>query len=514
MKAALYARVSTVAQGAEDKASIPEQVRRIEQYCQTKYYTIADRYIDIGYSGAKKNRPEFLRMLADAKQGKFDVVVCWKADRLSRGMYPAAALMEVIEPLDITLEAVEERLDMNYFAMLAVVGKMEIDNFAARTKLGREDRAKNKQLHPGGHYIDYGYAIKDGKIVVAEKEAAWIRDLFLWVGNGNSSRSWVKYANEHGFVTRHSAQGVLPQQVSIWLRNPIYKGEYQWNKSTIKSGKRKKLPETEHITIKCPPIVSAELWDRVQERLKLNKKYSRGNARHFFLLRGLLRCRECGKSFVGGTSGSYRYYECYGTLNYPHHHQCRQPHRIKANQLEKSCWNEIVSQVTSLVSKQDVVGYLLNEADVYTARLDGELEKERGAVENCDWQRQLIARRERQGYLSPKEADLQYRAIREEQERYQEEIKKLEQMKSDGSNWQQIEELMARVDWLHNQFNWKDFSSAPDDQKRRLLEEVVDRIVVDGNNAVEVRLKLPSPQLAEAVASLSMHHTTCSITRL
>ena len=107
MRAALYARVSTPAQGEEDKTSIPEQIARSEQHCQEKGHSIADRYVDIGYSGAKSKRPEFQRMLNDAKKGKFDVIVCWKADRLSRGMYPAAALMEVIEPLGIKLEAVK-----------------------------------------------------------------------------------------------------------------------------------------------------------------------------------------------------------------------------------------------------------------------------------------------------------------------------------------------------------------------------------------------------------------------
>ena len=142
MRVALYARVSTPRQGEEDKVSIPEQAKRIEKYCQEKAYTIADRYVDVGYSGAKSKRPEFQRMLNDAKANKFDLIVCWKADRLSRGMYPAAALMEVIEPLNISVEAVEERFDMNTFALLAVVGKIELDNIRARTQAGREGNIK------------------------------------------------------------------------------------------------------------------------------------------------------------------------------------------------------------------------------------------------------------------------------------------------------------------------------------------------------------------------------------
>jgi len=511
MKAAIYCRVSTAAQGEEDKASIPEQIARTEEYCQRKDYTVADWYIDIGYSGAKSKRPEFRRMLADAKDGKFDVILCWKADRLSRGMYPAAALMEIIEPLGIRLEAVEEHLDMNYFAMLAVVGKMELDNIRARTKFGRESRAKNKGLHPGGHYIDYGYDIVDGKIVVKEQEAYWIKHLFGWVASGKSARSWCLYANTHGYVGRNGRQGVLPQQVSLWLRNSIYKGQYQWNKTTMRSGKRKKVSDI--ITIPCEPIVSTQLWDRVQERLKLNRRYSLGNAKHFFLLRKLLRCGECGKSFMGGSNNG-RYYECYGTRNYPHLHQCRKPHRISADLLERYLWNEIIDQIDTMVSEQDAIGHLLDEFEQKKTLLDEQLVKERETISKCSWQRQLIATRERQGYLSPTEAELQYRAISSEEERHQEEITKLEQMKSDSGDLEQVRELVQRADWLHRQFNWGSFSDAPDDKKRQLLEEIVDRVIITGNNGVEIRLKLPSPHLLESIASMSMHITTCNITLL
>jgi len=514
MKTALYARVSTAAQGEEDKASIPTQVADIQAYCDRKGYQITDRYVDIGYSGSKKHRPQFQRMLRDAKDGKFDAIVCWKSDRLSRGMYPAAALLEVVEPLGIKLEAVEETLDMNYFSLLAVVGKIELDSIRIRTQFGREARAR-KQLHPGGHYIDYGYQLQDGQIIINEAEAKWIRDLFSWIASGKSARSWCQYANTHGYVGRNGGQGVTVQQVSVWLRNTIYKGEYQWNKSTKRSGKRRKLPTDKHITISCPAIVSPELWNVVQERLKLNRRYSKGNGKNFFLLRGLLRCRECGKSFSGGTNEGRRYYECYGTRNHPHRYQCRRPHRIKAVVLEERCWEEIIEQIAELVREDDIVGHLIDSYDANRANIATDLKRKREAIENCSWQRQLIAKRERQGYLSIAEAELQYRAINAEADVHQAEIEKLEQMQSEYGDIEQFNDLRRRVDWLHKHLNWfGTFSDASDENKRAFLEEVVDSIIICGHDLVEVRLKLPNPQLSETLASLSMHHTTCRMTGL
>ena len=95
-RAAIYARVSDKSQAEDDKTSLSEQTNDMEAYCERKGMTITARYQEVGRGWSKK-RPEFLRMLADAKRGRFDTIVCWKSDRLSRGMYPAAALMEVVE---------------------------------------------------------------------------------------------------------------------------------------------------------------------------------------------------------------------------------------------------------------------------------------------------------------------------------------------------------------------------------------------------------------------------------
>ena len=101
-RAAIYARVSDKSQAEEDKTSLGEQLGDMEAYCEERGLEITARYQEVG-RGWSKSRPEFQRMLADAAAGRFDVIVCWKSDRLSRGMYPAAALMEVVEAHGIGL---------------------------------------------------------------------------------------------------------------------------------------------------------------------------------------------------------------------------------------------------------------------------------------------------------------------------------------------------------------------------------------------------------------------------
>ena len=96
-RAAIYARVSDRSQNGEDRTSITEQIGEMEAYCEHRGLTITARYQEVGRGWTKK-RPEFQRMLADARRGRFDTIVCWKFDRLGRGMYPAADLMESSRP--------------------------------------------------------------------------------------------------------------------------------------------------------------------------------------------------------------------------------------------------------------------------------------------------------------------------------------------------------------------------------------------------------------------------------
>ncbi|MCY3692238.1 MAG: recombinase family protein, partial [Chloroflexi bacterium] len=120
-RAAIYARVSDKSQDGEDKTSIAEQTGDMEAYCEQRGLNIVARYQEVGQGWSKK-RSQFQKLLNDAKRGRFDVIVCWKSDRLSRGMFPAAALMEVIEASHVKLEAVMDSIDMKTFGLMAAIG--------------------------------------------------------------------------------------------------------------------------------------------------------------------------------------------------------------------------------------------------------------------------------------------------------------------------------------------------------------------------------------------------------
>ena len=224
-RAAIYARVSDKSQDGEDKTSIAEQIGDMEAYCESKGLTITARYQEVGRGWSKK-RPEFQRMLADARKGRFDTIVCWKSDRLSRGMYPAAALMEVVEAHQIRLEAVMDAVDMKTFGLMAAIGKIELDNFRERSTMGKRGAAKQGRAPTGG--LPYGYRIgDDGRPQIVEEQAEVVRRIFhMYVHEGMGSRSIAVRLTEEGIPTQTGKPMWRQSYVHHVLGNATYSGTW------------------------------------------------------------------------------------------------------------------------------------------------------------------------------------------------------------------------------------------------------------------------------------------------
>ena len=200
IKAAAYIRVSTERQAEEDRVSLGEQQKDIAAYCQEKGYTIVKDYRDIG-SGASKRRAGFQQLLRDTQAGHHDVIVCWKSDRLSRGLYPATALMEAIEGTDVTIEAVKDMVDLNTFGLLAAVGKIELDNIRERMRMGARGRA-SKGLISG--IAKFGYAIgPDKKPVIQPEETDIVKQIFELRAAGVGSWEISRRLNDAGARSRN-----------------------------------------------------------------------------------------------------------------------------------------------------------------------------------------------------------------------------------------------------------------------------------------------------------------------
>ena len=179
MRAAVYARVSTEDQAREEKVSLETQVGDIEAYCKGKgYEVVKPYYIDIqSGSDSMKERPQFEKMLDDAKRRLFDVIVSWTPDRLFRNMWPAARLKRTVEETGVDIEAVKQPLDKKMLGLWAWLAELEIENFKERSRMGKRGVAlKGKVVCRSA---PFGYSANEERLPeVNESEAYIVRRIF------------------------------------------------------------------------------------------------------------------------------------------------------------------------------------------------------------------------------------------------------------------------------------------------------------------------------------------------
>lgn len=158
MRVALYARVSTADKGQDPRV----QTFELQEYCQRRGWNIIGEYVDSGISGAKENRPELDRLMADAHRRRFDVVLCWKFDRFARSVSHLLRALETFRTLGIDFVSFSEQLDTStptgkmVFTVLGAVAELERSLIVERVKAGmRNARARGKRIgRPPRTYLD------------------------------------------------------------------------------------------------------------------------------------------------------------------------------------------------------------------------------------------------------------------------------------------------------------------------------------------------------------------------
>ena len=510
-RAAIYARVSDKSQAEEDKTSISEQISEMEAYCERKGLTILARYQEVGRGWSKK-RPEFQRMLSDARDGRFDAIVCWKSDRLSRGMYPAAVLMEVVEAHEIRLEAVMVAIDMGTFGLMAAIGKMEIDNFRERATMGKHGAAKQGRIPTGG--LPYGYRIGEGrKAEVLESEAEVVRRIFRQYaheGLGMPAIAWR--LTDEGVPTPKPGKRWHQSQVHRIIGNATYKGTWSYGRRrTVTTEEGTKIyaqPKETWIEVAVPPLVDETTWNRAQQLKKQRLAVSKRNTKVTYLLQHLLRCTECGLRFRAKatwdssnrrngkvyryeTATPRRYYHCHGLSR---RLRCREHPYIRAGRLEELVWNEVKRVL------QDPV-LIVAGINALGDREDGgfveEIAKAERELRTVQMEEDRAIRLYVSGKITEDQLDLQRKFITERLESLRAKVDDYRVREASGVRKRDLTE--AVLAWARDVGEGLD--ELPPEQRKEVLRMVVDEVTVDGENNLDITLAIPIDDDSVSIAS-------------
>jgi DNA invertase Pin-like site-specific DNA recombinase len=147
MRCAIYARVSTADQ------STSMQQRDLHKLAGARGFEVVTEYCDEGQSGAKNSRPALDRMLADARRGKFQVLLVWRLDRLGRSLAHLIRLLEDFKVWNVELVSFSEGLDFTtstgklFYSLLGAFSEFEREVIRERVRSGmRNARARGVKL--------------------------------------------------------------------------------------------------------------------------------------------------------------------------------------------------------------------------------------------------------------------------------------------------------------------------------------------------------------------------------
>jgi site-specific DNA recombinase len=310
----IWIRVSTEDQAQGDSPQHHEE--RARAYAKSRGWQVKEVYDLAGQSGkAVKDNPEAKRMMKDIERGHITGLVFSKLARLSRNRRELEDFSDFFRKHDADLISLSEAIDTStaggrmFFHLLGVFAQWEREEITERVNQSVLIRAKLGKSINGT--APYGYQWKERKLIVKDEEAAIRRKAYELFAQYRRKGQVAKELNGAGYRTR---EGNIWRDTSIQriLSESSAKGVYVFNTMRLVGTWRTEAkPESEWGRVECPPIVSVELWDQVnqimEEQLKAWKKPGKPPV-HLFS--GLAFCSCGSKMYVAANSPKYFCRKC------------------------------------------------------------------------------------------------------------------------------------------------------------------------------------------------------------
>jgi site-specific DNA recombinase len=396
MKAAIYSRKSKFTGKGE---SVENQIQLCKRYAM-KYLNFNESnfliYEDEGFSGGNTNRPEFQRLLKDARTNKFQVLICYRLDRISRNISDFSQLINDLNKYNVNFVSIREQFDtatpmgraMMYIA--SVFAQLERETIAERIRDNMIQLAKTGRwlggIPPTGYKSEPVITVdKNGKqhkmfkLAPIQEEINMVKMIFDKYISIKSITGVEKYLIEHNILTKNGAD-FHTGSIRPILSNPVYaiadktlydyllKKEYEvysdidefndingliaYNKTRQqdKDSKDRYRDLSDWIIAVGlhHGIIPAETWIKVQELLLLNKSKSYRKVKNTeSLLSGILKCSSCGSFMRPKTiqrenvNGQQVFYYICELKEKSKRIRCAM-HNINGNTLDKLILNELI----------------------------------------------------------------------------------------------------------------------------------------------------------------------------
>ena len=313
LRVTYYARVSS--ESEEQLNSLGNQITYYDDLIKKNpNWTFVEGYIDEGLSAATtKRRENFNRMIEDAAENKFDLVITKEISRFARNTLDSIQFTRQLLGYGVgvffqndNINTLDEDSELR-LSIMSSIAQDELRKLSSRVKFGHQQAIKDKVVL--GNSRIFGYRKDKGRLVIDEDEAPMVRELFELYATGLYSMKQIETMFWEKGYRNHNGKKIAHTTMSGLISNPKYKGYYVGNKVKVIdlfTKKQKFLPPEEWVMFKdetgeiVPAIVDEELWEQANAVLRKRSedvKNRQGICNHANLLTGKLYCTCCGTAY-------------------------------------------------------------------------------------------------------------------------------------------------------------------------------------------------------------------------
>lgn len=357
--AAAYIRVST-----EDQIeySPDSQLKAIRKYAKEHDLILPEEFVfaDEGISGRRTDkRVQFQRMIGTAKlkPKPFDVILLWKFSRFARNREDSIVYKSMlrkqcgIEVISISEQLSEDKTSILIEALIEAMDEYYSLNLAEEVKRGMSEKFSR-----GGVVSQppFGYRMQDGIFFPDETAAPIVQMIFEDYLSGVPVRQIARKLNEIGITSRHG-NPFENRTVEYILTNPVYLGKLRRSLTGDRSDRYHEQDQC--VDGQHQPIITQEVFDAAQAKRadtkKQYRKYARQDQPVQFMLKGLVRCDNCGATLIMSSAGHYLQCHNYGRG------KCKVSHAVTVTKINQAVMEKIREDLAdpdfdSRVIKQNV----------------------------------------------------------------------------------------------------------------------------------------------------------------
>lgn len=512
-----YIRVSGDDQADDGRSELPRQIAHIHEIAQEKGYRIDwDCVFADDFSGFTfEDRPGLTQLRKEyaSPHRRANAVLMEHLDRLSRNAdWHQGFLLSEMQEHKLTVIFWREFSSLIERSVLGAVAQEGMEQAKRRMMEGNLHKARSGRVT--ARVAAFGYKLvdaegnegtnarKDTHYAIKEEEAVIIHRIFSQVAQGIAMGKISTDLTEAGIAPPKNSKFWTPTQIRLFIKNEVYKGDFyahRWQHIKVqkptKDGLSKRIvqrkverPREEWIHVPVPPIVSKELWEAANRIIQQNKKMARRNAKHPYLLTGLVHCAQCGRVYVGTTSRlnhgkprkrPYRGYRC-ARHSAPHHilaaSSCDNGD-IKCDILDGAVWHVICD----VLLQPDVLIEALEQSiqSDRNQQLQAQIDYLEQEIDKRDHDDDKLFRAYLAGAFDEEEFAARRKLLKEESLHMQQEAAEL---RSQVMTPEQLEVRKEEVLTLSRHIQTLQLPvDPPFELKQRIIKLLVDKIILDVN---------------------------------